>query len=925
MYGRQQYDLDKNLYKREKNWNQRFVLDKIPKFDAYNDINYVSLGLFKSKIRYEERIKKEEAKSKDAGRIYSAHYMKPKSTSKIPKENIIYNNTININNKKPRNPSMRISLDPTINFNKANNNKIAKHKTLNNFHYQGTLTTYNIAGGNTFNYMPDYKNRNLKINIRNIICEEDPEIAEEYEIVRELWEKLGVIENYVNNFDFMLNAKINDRDSVLEMIIGEKKQMKKFRLELMKVISEITKRENKINDLKQFIKTYEQINEIIKLKEKEKKQGNKENTEKEDEKILMKSKNIGEVNKDLIENDIHDCLKSLRLRTINTVNILTKFKTTYFNLFNNKINLEFIKKKYGFNDKYLNKLNNDLDFLKDTIISKIYHFSEKGGDPFLLCISDKCGDPADVPQYRQLPISNEILSVVKGFKFSLEQEEVFSMIKNKRNQNNNNSNISYKYQNNAINSYNSLYNKQYNNSYYNIYNSEYNNAFINSFSSNNANNIKFNNYNNNNNLYTNNNKYNNKNLLLNEKQLFGSNNNFYNNKSNKNYVNDNLLSANFKGNVEDEKVKLKAQNEYRNVFFNTEEKDDDILINQNMNNKPIQKEEENKYEIPGMTSKQLYRHLAKYNKIKREIFPPFNKELIKEEVQKNIIQKIEDRMNKVEKDFRSMMDEKFKNEEKKIKEEEIRLKNEKEKIEKMRIEEEEDRKKKEEKYFKFEEERAKRKSMDKKKKEENERFAKRENDIFLREIQMKFMKEVDERFKKESDRQFELKKDEITDAEAKDKMRKEAIERIRHEEFEKIKKGDVLVDLRNEEDRVKIGNEIITNNNGYNEKSVTISNNKEEKSEKDNHEEMENKSKNSDKEKNGENEEKDSNNNDKSSKKNYINSDENESVKNNKDKDNSEDNKSENSKKESSKNQENEKDSENKSNEDDISEDLESV
>ena len=850
--------------------------------------------------------------------------MKPKSTSKIPKENIIYNYTININNKKPRNPSMRISLDPTINFNNANNNKITRYKTLNNFHYQGTLTTQNIAGGNTFNYMPDYKNRNLKINIRNIICEEDPEIAEEYEIVRELWEKLGVIENYVNNFDFMLNAKINDRDSVLEMIIGEKKQMKKFRLELMKVISEITKRENKINDLKQFIKTYEQINEIIKLKEKEKKQGNKENTEKEDEKILMKSKNIGEVNKDLIENDIHDCLKSLRLRTINTVNILTKFKTTYFNLFNNKINLEFIKKKYGFNDKYLNKLNNDLDFLKDTIISKIYHFSEKGGDPFLLCISDKCGDPADVPQYRQLLISNEILSVVKGFKFSLEQEEVFSMIKNKRNQNNNNSNISYKYQNNAINSYNSLYNKPYNNSYYNIYNSEYNNAFINSFSSNNANNIKFNNYNNNN-LYTNNNKYNNNNLLLNEKQLFGSNNNFYNNKSNKNYVNENLLSANFKGNVEDEKVKLKAQNEYRNVFFNTEEKDDDILINQNMNNKPIQKEEENKYEIPGMTSKQLYRHLAKYNKIKREIFPPFNKELIKEEVQKNIIQKIEDRMNKVEKDFRSMMDEKFKNEEKKIKEEEIRLKNEKEKIEKMRIEEEEDRKKKEEKYFKFEEERAKRKSMDKKKKEENERFAKRENDIFLREIQMKFMKEVDERFKKESERQFELKKDEITDAEAKAKMRKEAIERIRHEEFEKIKKGDVLVDLRNEEDRVKIGNEIITNNNGYNEKSVTISNNIEENSEKDNHEEMENKSKNSDKEKNGENEEKDSNNNDKSSKKNYINSDENESVKNNKDKDNSEDNKSENSKKESSKNQENEKDSENKSNEDDISEDLESV
>ena len=48
MYGRQQYDLDKRHFKREKNWNQRFVLDKIPKFNAYNDVNYLSLGLLKS-------------------------------------------------------------------------------------------------------------------------------------------------------------------------------------------------------------------------------------------------------------------------------------------------------------------------------------------------------------------------------------------------------------------------------------------------------------------------------------------------------------------------------------------------------------------------------------------------------------------------------------------------------------------------------------------------------------------------------------------------------------------------------------------------------------------------------------------------------------------------------------------------------------
>ena len=749
MNGRQQLTIDKNL-SREKNWNQRFILDKIPKFDAYKDVNYLSLGLLKSKIRYEERIKKGEGKSKYARRIYSAHYTKPKSSTKNKKDNIYTNYLKNNNNKKERYSSMRISVEPNTTKN------INKHKTINNFHYQGTLTSQNLAGSYTFNYIPDYKNKNMDYNFINIIREEDPEIAEEYEIVRELWEKLGVTNNYVRHFDYMLNSKGNNRDSILELIVGEKKQMKKFRLELMKVISEVNKRENKINDLKQFIKTYEQINDLIKIKDEQK-----------DEK---RAKNIGEVNKELIENDIHDCLKSLRLRTINAINIIKKFTSTYYHLFNNKINLEFIKNKYGYNNKYLSKIKNDLDFLKNSAINTLYNFSEKGGDPFLLNISDKCGNPADLQKYKQLPISNEILAIVKNFKFSLEQEEVFSLINNKNNPNKN--------------SYSNLQNK---------------------------NNVVFN-------------KKINNNYQMNDKNMM---NNYFM----KSTVNENLISANFKGNVENEKMKLRAQNEYKNVFYNTEENYDDFQFANK--NKEVPKEEV-KYELPGMTSKQLRRHLDRYTKIKRELFPPFNKDLIKEEVQKNIIQKIEDRMNKVEKDFKTKMDEKFKKEEQKIRDEEMRIKIEKEKIEKLRIEEEEERKKKEEKYFKFEQERNKRKNKDKKKREENERLIKRENDLFLREMQIKFMKEVDERFKKEDDRQMELKKEEIEEAEEIDKERKEEIERIRNEEYKEIKRGDVLVDLRNEEDRVK-GINMHTSAHDHKEKS--LSNTNDIKSEKDDNEE----------------------------------------------------------------------------------------
>jgi hypothetical protein len=42
----------------EKNWDERFFLEKIPQYNAYKDINYLSLGLVKSKIRYEESKKK---------------------------------------------------------------------------------------------------------------------------------------------------------------------------------------------------------------------------------------------------------------------------------------------------------------------------------------------------------------------------------------------------------------------------------------------------------------------------------------------------------------------------------------------------------------------------------------------------------------------------------------------------------------------------------------------------------------------------------------------------------------------------------------------------------------------------------------------------------------------------------------------------
>jgi len=766
MYGREFYDIDNNLSRREKNWNQRFILEKIPKFDAYNDVNYLSLGLLKSKIRYEERIKREEANSKYAGRIYSAHYVKPRSLGKYPKENLNYQKSLRSNKPRDRTLSIKVSQDPNVNFNMYKNKN---NFTMSNAYNPGRNTNRNVGGSQRINFIHEYKSPNMNQNIKNPLIEEDSEISEEYELLKELWEKLGVTESYVSNFEFILNSKNNNRDSILQMITGEKKQMKKFRLELMKVISEANKRENKINDLKQFISAYEQVRGLNKIKEEDKNKENKgENNSdnKSESKDDKRKKNIGEVNKQLIENDIHDCLKSLRLRTINAINIFKKFKSTYYHLFNNKISLDFIKNKYGFDDKYLSKVKNDLDFLKDSAINDLYHFSEKGGDPFLLCISDKCGNKEDLKKYKQLSISNELLSVVKSYLFSIEQEEVFTMISDVNTQKQ-----SQNYMMSMSGQFNNLGNNNMNINNYNSYNN-YNTYHKTS-------NILNNTANNND---------------LNDRKLNIS-------KNYKNAVNENLLSGNFKGNVDYEKMKLKAQNEYKNMFFNTEETYDDLQKNIEMKKSP---KEEKKYELPGMTSKQLYQHLSKYGKFQRELFPPYNKELIQEQVQKSMIQKIEDRMNKVETEFKEKMNEKMRKEEEKIKEEELRIKTEKEKIEKMRIEEEEERKKKEEKYLKYEKERLKRKKNDKKRKEENERYTKRENDLFVMQMQMKFLKEVDDRFKRENQRQLDLQKEIMNEKEEKDKERQDEIEKIRTEEFEKIKRRDVVVDLRSEEEKKNV-------------------------------------------------------------------------------------------------------------------------
>ena len=597
---------------------------------------------------------------KNPGR-YSSQYLRPKSSTKFPKvNNTPYQGTLKATNKKERDLSMRISLPLHFNHNKN------KYNTLNSFHYQGTLTSQNFAGTNYFTYFPDYKNPYINHNLRKMICEQDKEIAENYESLKELWEKLGVTEKYINNFDFMINANCHNRESILEMLYKEKKQMRRFRIELMKVISEINKRENNIN-LKQYIEAYKEIKILNEMKE-------SKNIENIDDVIRMQ--NISNVNKDLIESDIHKCLKSIRLRTINVVNKVKKFETLFTELIKAKINMKIIKAKYGFDFRYLQKIKHDLDFLKDSEINNLYHFSPNGGDPFLLNISEKLKDPNDLQQYMSLPISNELLSIVKTYMFKLDTGDDETM----------------------------------NNMYYPTSNR------------------------------------NNADRLL----------------SNKNISNVAVLNSNRKSISDINNLKMQLQGE----------------DNKYMNNQMLVIEEE-KDKIKGMTSRQLIRHIQRYGRIKRELYPPFNKDLIKEQIQNRIIARIENKISILENEFNIKINEKYKKKVKIIKDEEQTLMNEKNRIEQVGKQEEEERQKREQDYLTSEKERTKRKNNDKKISEENASFMKRDNNIYLTEMKMKCMDDINGKLKEGKEKDLVMKREQIENMEEKQRERKEELDKIR--------------------------------------------------------------------------------------------------------------------------------------------------
>ena len=591
-----------NKYKiREQKWNERFILEKIPQYDAYKDINYLSLGLVKSKLRYEEKQLKESQKKNKKLRTNSSRHTlntKPKKNKYTPLFTAIKEN------EKNDLFTLKLNKRPlTIKRKKQNNNKlefnIKEKKEENN------------------NYLKTYENNNIYNNIQTNINENkekdkdkefiviDKALEDELNEIKDLWDNLGVTPEYQIFFGEMMD-KLKKRDIIVKYLSYEKKQLIQFKSDLEKLMNDIYKRETDLNNLKKIEEIYsknEQLNQYNYLKNKQlinkikNIKYNNDNSlgQSEDEisQYKMRNKNENEydkdniekskeydeeytkykINKEKIENDICNCLKLLRLHTINTVSQFTKFRINYnFYFTSGKNDVNQMKNGYEFDYNYLLKIKKDCEFFKKSSFKNIFNFSDDcQNDPFFLnLLNNNNNGEKDInnkSQYKYLNATEDTINSINECMFILDQEDMYFKISQNQNQINNN--------NNEKND-----------------NNESSNDNVNE---------------NNNNGNSNSNKKVKKNSI-------GS------------------IGNNFQGNLENVISKLKEKNEYKNLFFNSGEFKEPLIKNENLNENINIKNECGPKKIPETSSKELVQSFQYYDQIKNDIY---NKEEI-EEMKNNI-------------------------------------------------------------------------------------------------------------------------------------------------------------------------------------------------------------------------------------------------------------------------------------------------
>lgn len=352
---------------REKNWDDRFIYDKIPLYDSKNDKNVL--------INLNTKCHSGNRKFGNKGINF------PDNSLQLyrPLSNKTTMNHLLINSKN--NLMVPSAKSRDINF----RNEIALGNKYKSFLEHGTNYTNGIEkyklteNKNTTKNNIDTNNFNV-INIINM------------NNLKKMWDDLAVNINYRKLFEVIYK----------ELDEENKEELYK------KETNELNKVKNYINSLKQNIeKRINTIQELFDLNV-------KLNTE-----IINKDNKCNE----MILGEIADKINELRMHTVNVCKAMQRVKTELSGIKNlDKFDINLIGEKFNFDKNYLIKMKSELTFLREGFIK--YYFNI-GNDqtPFLLKASqkNKIGNDQD-PFIHLIPLDQKLKEEITECTYYIYQE-----------------------------------------------------------------------------------------------------------------------------------------------------------------------------------------------------------------------------------------------------------------------------------------------------------------------------------------------------------------------------------------------------------------------------------------------------------------------------------------------------------------------
>ena len=389
-----------NFRRLENKWNERFFIEKIPNYDSFRDKNFLNLNLIKEKLRKEEMQLKGFRKKIKKSKTNSSHITlesRPIKTLNMP---LLISNT---KNEKIDLFSLKFNNNIPLTIN-GNNNTIRTEYNQQNILNRMYTNLYDLKTNKT-----EQKTKILRMN---------NSFQEEMNELKDLWKSLGVTTEYQINF-WKLLSKYTNKEIIDRYISYEKKDLIQLKTEIEKLKKEIQKRENDLDKLRKIDIVYKENENMYNYYK------NNESNEENEEKL-----NKYKDNKIIIENDIENLLKSLRLHTINTVCLFSKFRNQYNYYFTSgKIDINQMSNENKFDYTYLSKIKTDTNFLIDTSLVTLYNFSNFENDPFFLSLL-KTTEGND--KYKYLTATEDTLNTINQCMYIIDQEEMIYKINQKK-------------------------------------------------------------------------------------------------------------------------------------------------------------------------------------------------------------------------------------------------------------------------------------------------------------------------------------------------------------------------------------------------------------------------------------------------------------------------------------------------------------